>query len=71
VSALDARMRLIAREELAASGGPSATADSPSEVASLREQVASLAARVDELEKAAAAPAPKRAARKTAAETSE
>lgn len=70
MSALDARMRLIATEvhaELVK--GLSAKDGDTERVAELEKQVADLAVRLDTLEKASA-PA-KRAARKTATETSE
>jgi hypothetical protein len=67
VSALDARIRHLAREELAAAGAPSATAG-PDRVAELEQQLADLTARVEELEQAPTAA--KRAARKTAPGTS-
>ncbi len=71
MSALDARIRRLAREELAAAGGPPA-ADGPDRVAELEQQLADLTARVDDLEKAAApAPAAKRTTRKTAPEPNE
>lgn len=76
MSALDARTRIIAAEvfaELTASG--QATADAgPDRVGGLEKQVAELTARVEDLEKtAAAAPAPaaKRAARSKTTDTSE
>lgn len=72
MSALDARMRTIAREELAAAEGAPPTADEPNRVTELEQQIAALTTRVDELEKATApAPAVKRAARKTASESGE
>lgn len=58
MSALDARMRLIAEQVLADSHGAPATASSETDrMAELEKQVADLTARVDELEKA-----PRRAA---------
>jgi hypothetical protein len=69
VSVLDERIRRIAREEVA---GGSLTADLNTDpAAELREQLAALTERVTELEKAAAAPAPKRTPRKTTPESSE
>jgi len=63
-SPLDARIRHIAREELAAAGTPAAGA--PDRVAELEKQLAELTARVDELEKAATpAPTAKRVTRRT------
>ncbi|MEU9323175.1 hypothetical protein AB0D91_05085 [Streptomyces canus] len=63
MSALDARMRLIAREELANTAPPEA-ADGGDRVAELEAQVAALADRVAELEKTTtSAPATKRTAR--------
>jgi hypothetical protein len=75
MSALDGRIRHIAREEAAAllGAGPAAasTQDAGGEVAELRSQVEALGARLDALEAAATAPAPaaKRGARKTAEST--
>lgn len=69
MSALDARMRIIAREELASTAAPK-TADGPDRVAKLEQQLTELTARVDELEKSTAAPA-KRTARKTTPEPTE
>ncbi len=69
MSVLDARIRRIAREEAAAGGVT--FEDGPDPMAELREQIAALTARVDELEKASAAPAAKRAARKATSEPSE
>lgn len=69
MSVLEDRMRLIARDEVGkfVTTDP-ATSTGTDPLAELREQLAALTARVDELEKTAAtpAPAPKRAARKTA-----
>lgn len=71
MSALDARIRHLAREELAAAGGAPAP-DGPDRVAELEKQLAELAARVDELEKTAApAPTAKRTPRKAATESTE
>jgi hypothetical protein len=65
VSALDARIRHLAREELASAGGAPASVG-PDRVAELEKEVADLTARVNELEKAAApAPTAKRTPRKT------
>jgi hypothetical protein len=67
MSLLDDRMRVIARDEMGkfTSETEPADADSgPGRVAELEKQLAALTARVDELEKAAPAPA-KRATRKT------
>jgi phage shock protein A len=70
MSALDARMRIIAREELANTAAPEA-ADSPDRVTELEQQLAALTARVDELEKGAAPAPAKRTARKTTQEPTE
>lgn len=74
MSVLDERIRRIAREEaegLAESApGVVLQTSGPDRLAELENQLAALTARVDELEKAAAAPA-KRTARKTVAETTE
>ena len=72
MSALDARIRHLAREEVAAAGGTPA-ADRPDRVAELEKQLADLTARVDELEKTAttSAPAAKRTTRKTTSEPGE
>ncbi|NUS83642.1 MAG: hypothetical protein HOY75_13075 [Streptomyces sp.] len=68
MSVLDDRIRRIAGEVTA--GFADGIPGSSDRVAALEQTVAELSARVDELEKAAAAPA-KRAPRKTAAETTE
>lgn len=71
-SPLEARIRKIAQEEAATlvGGDPKtvAPAKQPDRVAELEKAVSALGARVEELEKAAAAPSPaaKRTARKTA-----
>lgn len=70
MSALDGRIRSIAREEAAAVLGdaPPVKPETGGEVAELRAAVEELTARLDTLESAAAATAtaPKRASRKTA-----
>lgn len=80
MSALDGRIRALAREEAqrlflspeqmeqAKASGVVVTGEQPDRVAELAKQVAELTARVEELEKATT-PAAKRTARKTASET--
>lgn len=74
MSVLDDRIRRIAREEAEGLAEPAPgvvlETSGPDRLAELENQLAALTARVDELEKAATAPA-KRTARKTAAETTE
>lgn len=70
-SALDGRIRHIAREEATAALAAQQPTTGSDETAELKTQVAALSARVEELEKAAApAPTPKRATRRNA-ETAE
>lgn len=65
MSALDGRIRTIAREEAAAAlDGAPAGAQGPDRVAELEQQLAELTARVEELEKTPA-PVVKRTARKS------
>ena len=61
MSALEARIRRLAREEIGAGTG---TADDPDRVAELEKQLTELTNRVQELEKNASAPTAKRATRK-------
>lgn len=69
MSALDARIRRLAREEIDSDSGTTSTAADPDRVAELEKEVAELRTRLEKLE-AASAPA-KRTARKTTTETSE
>jgi len=73
MSALNERIRLLAREEATALLGAGPTAaraqEGGGEVAELRAQVEALTARLDVLEAAAPAPAAKRTGRKTAEST--
>jgi hypothetical protein len=71
VNGLNDRIRRIAREEVTGKfTSPNTTDTDP--VSELRKELGELAARVEELEKAAAAaPAAKRTARKTASEPGE
>jgi uncharacterized protein YceH (UPF0502 family) len=66
VSALDARIRRLAREEIEAGGSTAATADSPDRVAELEKEVAELRTRLEKLEATSSTPAAKRTPRKTA-----
>lgn len=75
MSVLDERIRRIAREEAGslAESAPAVVLETsgPDRLAEVENQLAALADRVAELEKAAAAPAPKRTPRKTTPESSE
>jgi uncharacterized protein YceH (UPF0502 family) len=73
MSALDHRIRQLAREELAAAGAAPASDGGADRVADLEQQVIALTARVDELEKTSTSTsATKRTARaKSSPETSE
>ena len=53
MSALDARIRRLAREEIGAGARGSTTASSPDRVAELEKEVADLRTRLETLEKAA------------------
>lgn len=65
MSALDGRIRTLAREEVAAAlEGAPAGAEGPDRMAELEQQLAELTARVEELE-TTPAPVVKRTARKT------
>ncbi|MFJ8049792.1 hypothetical protein [Streptomyces luteogriseus] len=50
MSALEARIRRLAREEIEAGGSTTATADGPDRVAELEKEVADLRARLEKLE---------------------
>jgi len=72
VSALEARIRLLAREELAAAGTTPAASDSSDRVAALEQAVATLSdsvlrleARVDAMTKTAAEQEPRPVARRS------
>lgn len=63
MSALDARIRRLAREEFETGGSTTPASDGSDRVAELEKEVADLRARLEKLE-AAATPAARRTARK-------